>query len=153
MTLRKAAGLLVAAGLMLGLIGAGVSATFSDSATAITNISVGTFGVSINAPGGVQSADHHSVTVTCPQIVASAASQCSALFTITSTGSIPANISVSVTTAPAAPFTALVPSLSKPLLSGVGDTATFTGGLAWPELGTAQLGQSYSVTYTVSATA
>jgi hypothetical protein len=38
MNLRKIAGVLVAGGLMVGLLGAGVGATFTDSATATANV-------------------------------------------------------------------------------------------------------------------
>ena len=51
MSLRKGAGLLVALGLMAGLIQSGVAAQFTDSVIATQqNISVGTFAAESSAP-------------------------------------------------------------------------------------------------------
>ena len=88
MNLRKVAGLLVAGGLMVGLLGAGVGAQFTDSATATANVAVGTFGMSITAvaPAGgtaVVSLDGKSVTITCSDVVSSAAGHCLSLRLLT----------------------------------------------------------------------
>ncbi len=47
MSLRKIAGLLVASGVTIGLIGGGVGAVFHDQVTARENIDVGTFACKI----------------------------------------------------------------------------------------------------------
>jgi hypothetical protein len=143
----------MAFGLMVGLIGAGVGANFTDSATAVANISVGTFNVDISTtvPGAV-TVDGTSVTITCPTIQSSVAGTCAFPFTITSTGTIPANISIAVTIAPAAPFTDALGAVA-PFVLTQGQSHLFNGGLAWPELTNTQLGMSFSITYTISATA
>jgi len=151
MGLRKAAGLLVAAGLAVGLIGAGVSAQFTDSAVATTTIHVGTFNIDISssAPGVVQ-VDGTSVTYTCPDIQSSAAGSCSFPFTLTNTGSIPATIAISATV-PASPFTAVAIGPVAPIAGGA--HVDLSGGLQWTELFNANLNQTVSVTYTISASA
>ena len=153
MSVRKFAGLLMAFGLTVGLLGNGVGAAFTDTANAVANINVGTFNVDISTtdPSAV-TVDGTSVTITCPTIQSSAAGQCAFPFTITSTGSIPANVSIAVTTAPAAPFTDLLGAVS-PFVLTQGQSHLFNGGISWPELTNAQLGMSTSITYTISATA
>jgi hypothetical protein len=68
MSLRKVAGLLVAFGLTVGLIGAGVGATFTASATGNQTINVGTFKITLDSstPGATVSPD--GLTLTCPNI-------------------------------------------------------------------------------------
>jgi predicted ribosomally synthesized peptide with SipW-like signal peptide len=153
MKLRKIAATLMAAGLMLGLLGSGVGASFTDTATAVANINVGTLNVDISSTAtGVVTVDGTSVTYTCPTIQSSAAGSCAFPFTVTSTGSIPANITVAVTSAPAAPFTDLLGSVT-PFVLNQGQAHVFAGGVSWPALGNANLGQSTSITYTISAAA
>jgi hypothetical protein len=143
----------MAFGLTVGLIGAGVGANFTDSATAVANISVGTFNVDVSTTvTGCTVVDGTSVTCTLPTIQSSVAGTAAFPFTITSTGSIPANITVAVTTAPAAPFTDAL-GVVTPFTLTQGQSHLFNGGLSWPELVNAQLGMSTSITYTISATA
>ena len=155
--MRKIAAMLVALGLTLGLLGAGIGATFTDSNTATANISVGTFALNISAvapTGGtaVVAADNKSVTITCPLIVSSAAGSCVSAITVTNAGSIPADVSMAITTAPLAPFTSHTgPVASTHLLTG--NTLVVNGGLDWPSLDSTVLGHTYSVTYTFSASA
>jgi hypothetical protein len=62
---------------------------------------------------------------------------------------------VQIRTGPDAPFVSVqgpIPTPAGPILSH-GDTYVVNGGLAWPDLSNAQLGLSYSVTYTFSASA
>ena len=152
MTLRKAAGLLVAAGLMLGLVGAGVSAVFTDSATATTTIHVGTFNIDISSSApGVVTVDGTSVTYQCPDILSSVAGSCAFPFTITNTGTIPANITVSATTPPS-PFSDMLGAVAPFQLAG-GAHHDFAAGIQWTELGQGNLGQAVSITYTINATA
>jgi len=67
--MRKIAATLVALGLTLGLFGAGVSATFTDSASASQQINVGSFAIALHSdtPGATVSAD--GKTLTCPVLV------------------------------------------------------------------------------------
>jgi hypothetical protein len=159
MALRKVAGLLIAFGLVVGLMGAGVGATFTDSATAVANINVGTFGIQItssttgaviDSSAGQLGGWTHSVTYSCPTIQSSAAGTCPLEFTITNMGSMPATITI-VASTPAAPFTAVAITAVSPLAAGA--HTDYNGGISWPTLGNANLGQSTSVTYTITATA
>jgi hypothetical protein len=148
--MRKTAALLVALGLTLGLLGAGISATFTDSATGAMTVSVGTFNIdlSTSTPGAVVSGGNISFTI--PTLQSSAAGTAPFAFTVTSTGSIPALIHVTATT-PAAPFTDMLGSVADFTLAQ-GQTQVFDAGLSWPELFNGDLGKSATVTYTVSAT-
>jgi len=153
---RKFAGILMVSGLVLGLIGSGVGASFSDSTTAKLSISVGTFGIVINSttPNAVvtpTAPNGASVTYTCPDIESSAAGNCPLAFTITSTGTMPANITVAAT-AVAAPFADMLAPVAPYVLAGGGHT-DFAGGISWGVLGMTDLGQSVSITYTITATA
>jgi len=67
--MRKIAATLVALGLTLGLLGAGVSATFTDSASANQQINVGSFAIGLQSdtPGASVSPD--GKTLTCPILV------------------------------------------------------------------------------------
>ena len=153
MNLRKIAGLLAAGGLMVGLLGAGVGAQFTDSATASQNISVGTMGITISAPGGVVSTDGHSVTVSCPDVVSSAAGFCKIPITVTSTGTIPVTVSIHTTIKPLAPFNDWQPGGAVglgPLHQG--ETAEMDGGFWWNALDNSVLGKTYTETYTATAT-
>jgi hypothetical protein len=157
--MRKIAATLVALGLTLGLLGAGISATFTDSASATMSVHVGTFSMSISAvaPAGgsaVVSPDGKSVTVTCSDIQSSAAGSCISAITVTNTGSIPMQVGVAVA-GPAAPFTSAlgpIPPVAGPTLAQ-GETYVVNGGLSWPSLTNAQLGLTYTVVYTFSASA
>ena len=151
MSLRKVASVLVGLGLVIGLMGAGIGASFTDTATATANIHVGTFNIDISSTApGVVTVDGTSVTYTCPTIQSSAAGSCAFPFTVTSTGSIPATVTVAVTTAPASPFVDLLGSQA-PVTLNQGQAHTYAGGVSWPELGNSNLGAATSITYTVSA--
>jgi hypothetical protein len=158
MSIRKVAGLLVAFGLMVGLISSGVGASFTDSATAVANIHVGTFSIAISSTtpnavvDGVVGGNAKTVTLACPTIQSSAAGTCPLEFTITNTGSIPANITVAITSAPASPFTDILGPVT-PFQLAAGAHQDFNGGVSWPTLTNSQLGSSTSITYTITATA
>ena len=156
MSLRKVASVLVGLGLVIGLMGAGIGASFTDSATATTNIKVGTFAVNIVAPvttGAVIAGDAKSVTYDCGTILSSVASSCPFSFTVKDVGTIGAN-SVTVTAVVAGDGTTFTDILGPvtPFALAAGATHTFNGGLQWSALGMGNLGQSVSVTYTVTAT-
>ena len=70
MNAHKMAATAAAFGLTLGLIGAGVSAQWTDSATAQAGVSVGTFACTITSPnvGAVVSNNGHTVSWTMPLI-------------------------------------------------------------------------------------
>jgi hypothetical protein len=155
----KAAAVMVAAGgLGFGLIGTGVHAAFTDGGVATENVSVGTFGITISSPGAVVTGGHGAwvVTYNAPQINSSAANLTGDPFpfTVTSTGTIPALIHVVKGAAPASPFTDLMASNPADVtLSGVGQSQTYNGGMAWGALSSANEGQTYSVSYTITTSA
>jgi hypothetical protein len=148
--MRKIVTTLVALGLTLGLFGAGISATFTDSATADMSVTVGTFNIdlSTSTPGAVVNGGNISFTV--PTLQSSAPGSVPFAFTVTSTGSIPALIHVTATT-PTAPFTDMLGTVADFTLTQ-GQSHVFDAGLSWPELVNDDLGKSATVTYTVSAT-
>ncbi len=93
MSLRKIAVLLAAGGLAVGLIGGGVGAQFTDQVKAIQNITVGSFGCSIASRPGRRrrgkTRDVHGA------LTSSAAGTAPFTFTVTTTGSIGVNATVS----------------------------------------------------------
>jgi hypothetical protein len=158
MSVRKIAGLFAGFALATGLIGAGVGASFTDTATAVANVKVGTFGLSITSTTqgavvvntGSAGNDVHTVTFQCPPIQSSAPGTCPLQLTLTNTGTMPINVAVSWSTV-AVPFQAI----PLPPLYGivVGDHIDISqAGIMWQALTDANLGQSYSVTYTFTAT-
>jgi len=149
MNTRRFATLLATAGLSLTLIGAGLGATFTDSATAGMTVEVGTFNIDITSAQGTVVGN--TVTYTVPTIQSSAAGSAPFTFTVTSTGSIPAQIHVTATS-PAAPFVDMLPLVADFTLNQ-GESHVFNAGLSWPELFNADLGMSTTVTYTISASA
>ena len=151
--MRKTAAIIAVFALSLGLLGAGLSAQFSDSATATTSIHVGTFAIQIVAPSdGVIAADGKSVTYSCPDIQSSVPASCALNFTVKDVGTIAAS-NVTVTAAIAgdgAQFSAVAVA---PFTLAAGGTHAVAGGISWTELGNGNLGQTVTVTYTISASA
>ena len=153
MSVRKFAGLLMAFGLTVGLVGNGVGAAFTDTATAVANINVGTFGISLTTTTGTVSLDGKTVTCTAVSIQSSAAGTAPCSFTVTSTGSINPTITITAST-PAALGTDPVMGIGTlPAPFVLSSPYTFNGGLSWGELDNSALGKSSSITYTISATA
>lgn len=154
MKLRKIAALFVAAGLAFGLVGAGIGATFNDTATGIGVIRIGTFGVEIS--GGVQSDNNHTVTFTCPLVVSSDAGRCEHDFTIHNVGTIPAHVVITLTATTngadglSAGWGGIMAS---PTTIAAGAGSTFVGGLYWPVLTNDDLGDVVTFSYHVVATA
>lgn len=149
MTLRKIATLLLGAGLTFGILGAGISATFSDQLSATENIQVGTLGCIIDSTtAGTIAAGGHSVTYDVPKIMSSAASSAPFTFTVKATGDIPTKLHLTQTT-PAAPFTSLLASAADVTLAPAA-THDYAVGLQWPELGPTDMGDTASITYTVA---
>jgi predicted ribosomally synthesized peptide with SipW-like signal peptide len=146
---RKVAVILACLGLGVGLIGVGVRASFTDSAAATANIKVGQFGISISSttPGAV--VNGKTVTLNSSDIQSSAAGSAPLEFTITNSGTMPATVNVSGSSL-SAPFSDQLGATSQVTIPA-GGHQDYNGGIAWSELGNAQLGQSVSITYTVSA--
>lgn len=149
MSLRKSAGLLMAFGLMVGLISGGVGAIFTDQVTAEENISVGTFECLIVEPSdGTIAGDGKSVSYTAPTIMSSAPGSAPFSFTVQNTGSIDALLHVT-----ASPVGAPFSSIDAPYADvhvAASATHTYNVGLEWGELTNDNLGDSGTITYTVS---
>ena len=150
MRTRKITVMAAVAALALLLVGAGLRAAFTDSATATQNVSVGTFGIELttDTPGAVV-VDDHTITFTADKIMSSAPGQAPFSFTVTSTGSIPVVVGVSASPL-AAPFSDLLGAVT-PVPLGEGASTTFDGGIAWSELGNEEIGGAVTITYTISA--
>jgi predicted ribosomally synthesized peptide with SipW-like signal peptide len=155
MSVRKIAGLFAGFALAVGLIGAGVSASFTDSVTAQQNINVGTFSCGITTAstgatfGAVDALGYaHSVSYTAPTIMSSIAGSAPFSFTVKNTGSIPDVLTVA-TSAVSAPFSIIgAPFAAVPLAAGA--SHLYSTGVSWAELGNGNLGASGAVTWTVS---
>ena len=150
MNYRKIAGLLMAAGLVVGMFGSGVGAAFTDSVLAIQNIKVGTFGCTISSttPTALVSNGGKTVTYNAPDIMGSAAGNSPFSFTVTSTGNIPVLVHLTQTT-PVAPFTSMLAPQPDVALAALAST-TYAAGLQWPELVAADLGKAATITYTAT---
>ncbi|HEY7023441.1 MAG TPA: hypothetical protein VH371_00620 [Candidatus Limnocylindrales bacterium] len=153
MSLRKTAALLAVAGLVIGLLGSGVGASFIDQVTGTENISVGSFACLIVEPSdGTIAADQKSVTYTAPTIDNSAPGSAPFSFTVENTGSTSQTLTVAMTgqsgnlggkfsAIPATPASATV---------APGATQLVSTGIQWTELDNDDLGRSGSMTWTVS---
>ncbi len=149
MSLRKVAALLAAFGLLVGLISSGVAAQFYDSVTATQNISVGTFSCVISdATEGATGVGTHSVSFTSDSITSSAPGSAPFFFTVENTGSIPDVLTVS-TSIVNPPFSVIGAPFAPQHLDG-GQSFTYNTGIQWGELTNANLGQSGTVTWSVS---
>jgi hypothetical protein len=151
MRYSKAAILLATAGMSLGLIGAGLSAAFTDEGTVVQDVSIGTFGIQLSteSAGCVVNVDAHSITCTAPEISSSAPGSAPVSFTVTSTGEIPVVVNVTQSSL-ALPWSSLL-APPAPVTLVQGASTTYNAGLAWGELGKDELGDAVSVTYTVDA--
>ena len=153
MSLRKIAGLLAASGLAIGLIGGGVGAQFTASVTGQQNINVGTFGCQVVAGDGYVT-DGSSITYNAPSILSSAPGSSPFHFVVKSTGTIPAYMKITagpVLGTNSSPFSTI--AYNPPVVVGPvagGTTQNFDAGLQWTELDNTQLGQPYSIVYSVS---
>jgi len=149
MSLRKIAGLLVAGGIAVALIGGGVGASFFDNVSATQNIHVATLACTIIAPTeGTIAGDGKSVTYTAPEITSSVASTAPFHIYVSNTGGV--NITASITAgAVSGPpeFTTL--PLGVPQAVTVGSWVMFDAGLQWSVLQNSDMNQWASITYTV----
>lgn len=149
MNLRKTAGLLAAFGLMVGLIGSGVGAVFTDQVTADEHISIGTFECLIVEPSdGTIAGDAKSVSYTAPTIMSSAPGSAPFQFTVEATGSIPVVLQVSVTPVNA-PFSIIGEPFADQSVTYPG-THTYNTGIQWAELSSVNEGTSGTVTWTIN---
>jgi predicted ribosomally synthesized peptide with SipW-like signal peptide len=151
MSLRKLVGLLAGFALAVGLIGAGVSASFTDSVTAQENINVGTFSCAITLPSaGTLSNENHTLTYDAGAIDSSAAGSAPLTFTVKNTGSI-----AQVQTIASAWTGNLPANFTDMLTAGAqtvpgGDSHTYNAGITWSALDNSALGKSGSIKYTVA---
>ncbi len=98
MNLRRISALLAVGGLVIGLLGSGVGASFFASVIGTENINVGTFRCRIiNPSDGVIAGDLKSVTYNAPTINSSAAGSAPFSFTVQNNGSIPQVLTVAKT--------------------------------------------------------
>ena len=152
---------LAVGGAALGLIGAGVGASFTSGSSATENIHVGTLQVVINSvkapslpPGcsAVISTDGSSLTVTCPTLNSSAAGTASFSFELKNTGTMDASsVAIVVSNPGVANFSATPAPPSFPL--AVGALHSVGAGLTWTTLDNNDMGANVSVTYTITANA
>ena len=156
MSLRKTVGLLAGFALAVGLIGAGVSASFTDSVSAVQHINVGTFGCAISStsPGASLGAyvNGYAHSVSYSTAITSSTGTAPFNFTVTSTGTIPVQVTV---TQPAlsAPWSSLLVDPGPQNLTAAGnagDSYLYNAGIAWAGLTNADLGTSGAATWTVN---
>jgi predicted ribosomally synthesized peptide with SipW-like signal peptide len=155
MSVRKIAGLLAGFALAVGLIGAGVSASFTDSVTAKENINVGTFSCGISAAtdgatfGAIDTLGYaHSVSYTAPKIESSDAGSAPFSFTVQNTGSIPDVLTVA--TSPVSAPWSIIGAPFAPVALAAGASHPYNTGVSWTELGNGDLNAHGTVTWTVS---
>ena len=155
MSVRKIVGLLAGFALAVGLIGAGVSAQFTDQVKAIQNIQVGTFGCAISSTNsGASLGDYvagHAHSVSISTDVESSTGSAPFDFTVTSIGSIPVAVSVVQPTV-TAPWSNLLVDPGTQYLPTSGANYTYHAGVAWTGLTDSSLGTTGSVTWTVNCT-
>jgi hypothetical protein len=129
-----------------------VGAQFTGQVSAQQNLNVGTFGCKITSASANAniSSDGSSVFYDAGTIMSSAALSAPLNFTVTSTGTIAADLTV-LSSGVASPFTDLLaPTGTVPLAAGA--SQAYTAGVSWTELGDANLGKSASIGYVVNCT-
>ncbi len=153
MTLRKAAAFLAVSGLIIGLLGSGVGASFYRTLTGTESINVGTFACQIVAPSdGTISPDGTSVSYSAPTIESSAASSAPFNFTVKNTGSISQVLTVSKTgqTGNLTSKFSDIPATPSPIFVPPNGTQVISTGIQWTELDNSDLGRVGSMTWTVA---
>ena len=153
MNLRKTAGLLMAFGLLIGLVGTGVGASFVDQVRATENIAVGTFGCEITDGDGTIAPDGSAITYDAPTITSSAAGNAPFTFTVKNFGSIDQQLTITASAATgslnAAKFTAMTLAPASPVALAAGASQVFDTGIEWTELNSSDLGDSGFIRWTV----
>jgi hypothetical protein len=150
-------------GLAVGLIGTGVGASFTDSATAALNINVGTFSCQVSSTDPHAVASGNSVTINLPDITSSASGNDFVTdVTVKNTGSMPQIVhwteatGGTITWQPVGRMGYGAGTNGDPLSTDLtltpGASHTYTGGIGfmWAELTNADFGKSASVTYTAN---
>ena len=158
--MRRLAGILVIAALALGALGAGVGASFMDSASAALNINVGTFSCSVSSTDpNVTVVNDHSITFALPLITSSAAgSSYVQNVKVTNSGSMPELVHWTFATggtiawSPSGRMSYATDSMSTDATLAGGASQTYTGniGFVWTALAMADLGQSAQLTMTAN---
>ncbi len=143
---------------VLGLvIGTGVSASYSDGATAVVNQHVGTFACTVSStdPLAVVTNKGHTVTVNMPDILSSTSSNLYTNFKLTNSGTIPAAVTWTVTPSgtityqPAGRLGYTNPTANGTLAPGASQSYSNVG-FQWATLTNADLGKTASVSYTAA---
>jgi hypothetical protein len=151
MQLKKFAMVFAIAGLSLTLVGAGLSAVFTDTGLVTQSVAIGTFDIVLSSttPGAQIDAVNDTITYQAPLITRSTG-QAPLEFSVDNVGQIPVQITVTET--------ALQPGWSSLLVNpGViqlnPDDApkSYSAGLAWNDLGPDWMGGSTYIVYTVTA--
>jgi len=158
--IKAAAVMLAAGGLGVGLIGSGVRAAFTDSATATESVNVGTMGILIASStsgavvvnSGPVNGGTHTVTYAAPTIQSSVAGSSPLDFKVTNNGSMSIVVTVVSSDGFVAPWADNFTNPGPQTLAA-GASYDYTGGIKWSTLGNSDLGSSHSVTYTITATA
>lgn len=151
---RMFAALLSAAALGVGLIGVGVHAAFTDSATAKASIATpASYGIVLTSTSpGVVGSGSHSLTLTGAPITSSGAGSLALAFQVENTGSIPATVTITPTDSLTSEFNDLLTGTPIVVTVPAGaSSVTYNGGIGWGTLSDASLGKTESVTYTASA--
>ena len=149
-------------GAALALIGTGVASSFTDSATASENISVGTLGITITSSTPMRrwsTQERSRVSRFTPSPTLRRPSSSSApgsahlQFTVNNTGTMDVTVSVSSSDQMQDGFTDVLGS-PQGIPIAAGGHHDFDAGLQWLSgLTNASLGKTYSITYTITATA
>ena len=172
MNLRRTAAFVAAAGLTAGLVGAGVSASWTDSATAAGTFTVGTLHCAVSSTDPSAVVSGNSVTITAPPILSSAAGNYLTSMTVTNTGSITEVVHWTEATSGTLPANRWSPTgpmgyatgagsdlLSTDLTLNGGASHTYANGIGfiWAnaggsgvQLGNADEGMTATVTYTAN---
>lgn len=154
---NRIAAAIASVALGVALVGGGVYAAYSDTATATDSVAVGAMDIAVSSsnPSAVvvndsTGATHaHTVSLTNPDIASSLAGSSALPFTVTSTGKIPAKIHVEQTT-PVAPFTSLLAPPIADVTLNQGEHHDYAGGLSWPALANADLSKTATITYNIT---
>jgi hypothetical protein len=152
MSLRKIAGVLAIAGLLVGLVGNGVAASFVDQVFGQENINVGSFScIIVNPSQGTIAGNQKSVTYNAPPITSSAASNAPFQFTVKNNGSIDQVLSISVSDSGtlSGKFSDMPLSPASPVMLPAGSQQTFDTGIQWTTLDNSDLGSSGWFKWTV----
>ena len=152
MNIRKVAAALAVSGILVGLVGNGVAASFIDQVFGQENISVGSFScIVVNPSQGTIAGDQKSVTYNAPPILSSAASNAPFQFSVENTGSIDQLLTISVTDSGtlSGKFSDMPLSPASPVILAAGATQTFDTGIQWTAFDNTDHGDTGGFKWTV----